>query len=118
MPYGEVHACPGEILIFTCQTQSRLLWVIQFEDTSLSTVEHAYLLGDPQGRTMTQDRNRIQFTFSLTTSNMTSSLLESSMRVTANHTLLNGAIVKCEGTGSVTPNAVIHMRGIETVYRV
>ena len=117
-PDGEVRACPEETLTFTCQTQSWLMWTIKFEDVAVSYVEHTYLPSDPQGRTTTQDRNGIQFTFNLTTSNMTSTLLESTMNVVANHTLLNGTIVECEGTGSVTPNTVIHMRGIKTVYRV
>ena len=96
------------------RSQSRLTWTIKLEDIAVSYVEQTYLPGDPQGRTITQDRNGIQFTFDLTTSNMTSPLLESTMNVIADHTLLNGTIVECEGTGSVTPNTVIHMRGIKT----
>ena len=117
-PYGEVIACPEEILMFTCQTHSRLRWMIQFEDISESNVEHVHLSGDQQRTTTIQDRNGIQFTFNLTTSDTNSSLLESTMTVIANHTLLNRAVVNCVGAGGVTTNTVIHMRGIKIVQRV
>ena len=104
--------------MFTCQTHSRLRWTIQFEDISESNFEHVHLSGDQQRTTTIQHKNGIQFTFNLTTSDTNSSLLESTMTVIANHTLLNRAVVNCVGAGGVTTNTVIHMRGIKIVQRV
>ena len=113
MPDGEVHACPEETLTFTCQTQSRLQWMIRFEGVLDSTVEQTYLSTDSEGMTMINERRGIQFTFNLTTSNITSSLLVSTMKVFTNRsTLLNGATVNCGEAGGVTPTTVINLRGI------
>ena len=112
LPADETYACPGEVLMFTCQVShdQQLHWMVQFVSVSMSPIEEFFLATDLQGKVIERDSNGISFVF-LLTSNGSSTKLVSSMTVNATVSasqLLDGAQVHC-GTSNST---MIYIKGI------
>lgn len=83
-PSGRVCICPGEQthVLFTCQVSVHnnasmpgIDWLIQFEATDQPAVHQSYISGDPLGDIKTNSRNGYNFTFNLTYSGSSTSLL-------------------------------------------
>ena len=104
-PFGEVHYCPGEPLVFTCRvarvsdqpSTESLRWRIHFrESLSIPDVTWSYLATDAEGRTHMSSSDEHNFLFNLTVNNQLE--LVSTLTVTVGYdgaSTIDNATVLC-----------------------